>query len=275
MENLCINNDKRLVRGTVLDSQNREAMETDVLIVGGGPAGLAAAIKLRQDALRENRELAVCVVEKGCEIGMHALSGAVLDPSALQKLIPDWKEKGAPLNCPVTKDSLQILTKKKAIPFPQFLMPPLMHNKGNHIISLGAFCRWLATQAEELGVEIYAGFAAVEVLFDDKGAVRGIATGDMGVTRQGEKKPNYEPGVEIHSKYTLFAEGARGSLTQALRERFKLEDHSDVAKYGIGLKETWEVDPKNHQQGSVRHTMGWPLKNDTGGRLFYLPRQRQ
>jgi electron-transferring-flavoprotein dehydrogenase len=246
----------------------REAMEYDVVIVGGGPSGLAAAIRLKQLAAESSRPVSVCVLEKGSEIGMHILSGAVIDPIALNELIPDWKAKGAPLDTPVTEDLFMVLSTGNARRMPAWMLPPLMNNHGCYIASLGNVCRWLGAQAETLGVEIYPGFAAAEVLFDDKGAVRGVATGDMGVAKDGTRKPEYQPGMELHAKYTLFAEGCRGSLSQELMARFKLRDGVDPQKYGIGLKELWQVAPEQHRKGLVMHTQGWPLDAHTGGGSF-------
>jgi electron-transferring-flavoprotein dehydrogenase len=246
----------------------REVMEYDVVIVGAGPAGLSAAIRLRQLAQETGHEVSVCVLEKGSEVGAHILSGAVIDPIALNELIPDWKEKGAPLKTPVTDDRFMILTAHNHIRIPNLFLPPLMSNHGNYIISLGNLCRWLAQQAEALGVEIYPGFAAAEVLYHEDGSVKGVATGDMGISRKGEHKASYTPGMELHAKYTLFAEGARGSLTKTLFERFRLREGVDPQKFGIGLKELWRVDPAKHRPGLVLHTQGWPLPSDTGGGSF-------
>ena len=247
-------------------------MTYDVVIVGGGPSGLAAAIRLKQLANQAGREIGVCVVEKGSEIGAHIMSGAVFEPRALDELIPDWKDKGAPLNTPASDDTFLFLTETKSIRLPT---PPQMHNHGNYVISLGNLCRWLATQAEELGVEIYPGFAAAEVLYDDTndkdgGRVLGIATGNMGVGKDGEPTAEFQPGVELRATYTLFAEGCRGSLTKTLLTRFELTGEADPQTYGIGIKELWEVKPENHKPGKVTHTAGWPMNWKTyGGSFLY------
>ncbi|WP_273826327.1 MULTISPECIES: electron transfer flavoprotein-ubiquinone oxidoreductase [Pseudomonas] len=253
----------------------REYMEFDVVIVGAGPAGLSAACRLKQKAAEAGQEISVCVVEKGSEVGAHILSGAVFEPRALNELFPDWKELGAPLNTPVKRDDIYVLRNgETATKVPDFFVPKTMHNEGNYIISLGNLCRWLAQQAENLGVEIYPGFAAQEALFDDNGVVRGIITGDLGVDREGNPKDGlYTPGMELRGKYTLFAEGCRGHIGKQLIARFKLDSEADAQHYGIGLKEIWEIDPARHQPGLVVHTAGWPLDimgtENTGGSFLY------
>ena len=242
-------------------------MDFDVVIVGAGPSGLSAAIHLKKLANQHNKDLGVCIVEKGAEVGAHILSGAVLEPRTLEELIPEWRDLGAPLNTPATQDSFLFLTERSSYSLPT---PPQMKNKGNFIISLGNFCRWLATQAENIGVEIFPGFAATEILYDENGCVKGIATGDMGLDRNGEPTSQFQAGVELRATYTLFGEGCRGSLTKELIEKFRLDENSDNQTFAIGIKELWEVAPDSYKQGSIIHTIGWPLDTRTyGGSFIY------
>jgi electron-transferring-flavoprotein dehydrogenase len=246
------------------DLPEREAMEFDVVIVGAGPAGLAAAIRLKQ----LSPDISVVVVEKGSEVGAHILSGAVIDPIGLDRLLPEWRSEDTPLKTKVSEDRFYWLSASRAVRLPNLMMPPLMNNHGNYVVSLGNVCRWLATKAEAMGVEIYPGFAAAEVLFDGNGAVAGIATGDMGVARDGHHKDSFTCGMELRAKYTLLAEGARGSLTKLVNARFGLDSGREPQKFGIGLKELWQVTPEKHKPGLVQHSFGWPLDNRTGGGSF-------
>ena len=243
-------------------------MSYDVLIVGAGPAGLAAALRLKQIAQKTGQEISVCVLEKGAQLGAHILSGAVMDPVSLNELLPDWGALGAPLHTPVSKDEFVVLGERGAWRIPVALLPPLMANHGAYIISLGEFCQWLGSQAEAAGVEIYAGYAAQEILYGEQGEVAGIITGDMGRTANGEEGPQFAPGIEIHARYTLIAEGVRGSLTRDLEQRFQLRQNSSPQKYGLGIKEVWWVAAEKHRPGLVQHSLGWPLASDTGGGSF-------
>ena len=244
---------------------SRESMEFDVVIVGAGPSGLAAAIRLKQ----LNADTSVVVLEKGAEVGAHILSGAVVDPVGLDKLLPDWRDDpNHPMKTEVTADRFRFLGASWSVPIPNFIFPPLMNNHGNYIVSLGKMCKWLGSVAENLGVEVYPGFAAKEVVYDDAGKVVGVATGDMGILRDGSQGPAYAPGMELHGKYVLIAEGVRGSLTKELIEKFDLDANCEPAKFGIGIKELWEINPEQHRQGEIQHSLGWPLDSTTGGGSF-------
>ncbi|EPR09705.1 electron transfer flavoprotein-ubiquinone oxidoreductase [Sphingobium indicum IP26] len=248
----------------------RDSMPYDIVIVGGGPAGLSSAIRLKQLANEAGRELSVCVLEKGSEIGAHILSGAVVDPKALDELLPQWRDMGCPMaEVPVTDNQHWFLSKGGKISMPHIMTPGWMHNKGTYTGSLGNLCRWLAEQAEGLGVEIFPGFAAAEILYHEDGSVKGVATGDMGIDREGNRKPDYQPGLELHARYTFFAEGARGHLTKILKRQFALDADSEPQVYGLGMKELWDIDPAKHKPGLVIHTQGWPLTDAYGGGFLY------
>ncbi|MEM9619969.1 MAG: electron transfer flavoprotein-ubiquinone oxidoreductase [Pseudomonadota bacterium] len=250
------------------EAPEREAMEFDIVIVGAGPAGLSAAIRLKQLAAERGGEINVVVVEKGSEVGAHILSGAVLDPSGLDKLLPDWREMDSPIDTPVTSESFKVFGPSGSMGLPVFAMPPMVKNHGCYIVSMGNVCRWLAEQAEGMGVEIYPGMAASQMLYNSDGSARGVVVGEMGIGKDGQRKDSYEPGMELVGKYVLIAEGVRGSLAKQLIDKFDLDANSDPQKFGIGLKELWEIKPEKSRPGHVQHSFGWPLKNDTGGGSF-------
>jgi electron-transferring-flavoprotein dehydrogenase len=262
--------EERSFEGENAKMSERESMPYDVVIVGGGPAGLSAAIRLKQLAEETGKEISVCILEKGSEIGAHILSGAVVDPRALDELFPDWRDfDDNPLTTPVTENHHWVLSKTKKWEFPHIAMPSFMNNKGTYTVSLGNFCRWLAGRAEALGIEIFPGFAAAEALFNEDGSVKGVATGDMGIGRDGEKKPDYMPGMELHAKYTFFAEGVRGHLSKQLIKNFELDANSQPQVFGLGIKELWDIEPGKHVPGRVIHTQGWPLDDANGGGFLY------
>jgi electron-transferring-flavoprotein dehydrogenase len=250
------------------EAVERESMDFDVVIVGAGPAGLAAAIRIKQMAAETGKDVSVVVLEKGSEVGAHILSGAVMDPRAMNELIPDWKEKGCPFETPVKHDTFLVLGQEGSIPLPVFLMPPMLQNHGMYIGSLGNVTRWMAKQAEELGVEIYPGFAASDLTYREDGSLKGVIAGVMGIGKDGEPGPDYSPGMELNGKYVLIGEGVRGSLAKRLIREFKLDKDSQPQKFGIGVKELWQVPADQHKPGYVQHTFGWPLSNNTGGGSF-------
>ena len=261
-------NELNSCQGQALDPSKRESMEYDVLIVRAGPAGLSAAIHLKKTAIKDDIDLSICVLEKGSEIGAHILSGAVIETSSLDRLLPNWRENETPIKTKVKKDKISFLGPNWSIRIPNFILPPMMKNHGNYIVSLGEVCKWLGEVAEGLGIEIYPGFSAAEVLFDENNRVKGVATGDMGVSRNGTAKDSWEPGMELHAKYTLFSEGARGSLSKFLIDNYQLSNGKDFQKYAIGIKELWEISSENHNEGLVEHSMGWPLSDGTSGGSF-------
>src|SRR5438270_1855570 len=272
---MCGQRDETPARSRRKRMSERESMTYDVVHVGGGPAGISAAIRLKQLANEAGREVSVCILEKGSEIGAHILSNTIINPISLNELIPDWKDKGSPLSVPMTENHHWVLSRKGKFAIPEMLMPPLMRNHGTYTLSLGNFCRWLAGQAEELGVEIFPGFPAAEILFNDNGSVKGVATGDLGIARDGTHRPDYQPGMELYARYTLFAEGARGHLTKRLTEIFGLRNESGPQVYGLGIKELWDVPAEKHKPGRVIHTQGWPLSDAWGGGFLYHQENNQ